>query len=54
MTWTQQDIERWLSELGKECDGSEWRETYKFGFRDALTKVMIKMDEDRKRVTPGQ
>lgn len=48
-TGTQADVERWINELGQECDKSEWAEGYKFGWGEALTAVISKMDDDRRR-----
>lgn len=46
--FSQEDIEYWLKELFGKCRHSEWQEVYKAGYRDALTAVMGKMDDDRK------
>lgn len=45
---TKEDIEGWLSKVGKKCDGSEFQEVYKAGWKDALTCVMIEVDKARR------
>lgn len=47
--WSQADVERWVRELGEESNEAEWQEPYKEGWRQALTAIIIKMDDDRKR-----
>jgi hypothetical protein len=45
---TQEDIERWLKELGEKCNESEWADPFKLGYLIALTGVMAKMDKARR------
>lgn len=51
-TFSQEEIERWINELSKECSASSWHQVYKEGWQNALMAVLCKIDEARK-VTPA-
>jgi hypothetical protein len=54
MTFTKEDIERWISELAREHEPHDYDERFKFGFGQGLVAVRAKMDDEIKARRGGQ